>query len=419
MNSISKHKKIKDFKLSGTAVFEKINYANVVAIYLYDTSPSGWIKKIIFSLFYATRVITRESVNCRVLIFYSARHKKRADYDYIPNRLREILEKHCSYAESEERLSIVQAWRTLRRFWSSFQGVAGYRVGVLQKIAAALLIAKYRATAIHSFRSLLQGSERLITFCDAHAPDNLLAQMGNTAGLFTVTNQHGQYRVLDERNMSSDAEAYSNFVSQRMLCWGKATQAEFSRYGFPSENLIVSGWVKDWSRLVLPSAKKLSKNVFGVMLNADSAKESNLELIAAARFIAQELGLQYLIRLHPWSSPKEYLGYLDGRLQGIGHFDIAVYLKDVDFSLAHMSGAVVEVLYAGSPIYLLNDGRLAQAFQVDGLSYPDSCSIVAAVREDQLMPIAAQRRLLNIGQWYNDDRDQAARIRKAIFGEME
>ncbi|WP_155248064.1 hypothetical protein [Variovorax paradoxus] len=419
MNSSLKYRKIKDFKFSGTAVFGKVNYANVVAIYLYDTSLGGWIKKIIFSLFYATRVITHETAKCRVLLFYSARHKKRADYDYIPNQLREILGRNCSYAESEERFSIVQAWQTLTRFWSSFQGVKGYRVGVLQKVATALLIAKYRTTAIYSFRSLLRGQDRLVTFCDAHAPENLLAQMGNTAGLFTVTNQHGQYRVLDERNMSSDAEAYSNFVSRRMLCWGKATQAEFSRYGFPPENLIVSGWVKDWSRLALPRAKKISKGVFGVMLNADSAKESNLELIATAKFIAQELGLQYLIRLHPWSRPKEYLEHLDGGLQSIGHFDIATYLIDVDFSLAHMSGAVVEVLYAGAPIYLLNDGRLAQAFQVDGLSYPDSCSIVAAVKADQLMPIAAQRRFLNIGQWYNDDRDQAARIRKAIFEGIE
>ena len=100
-------------------------------------------------------------------------------------------------------------------------------------------------------------------------------------------------------------------------------------------------------------------------------------------------------------------------------FDIATYLNDVDFSLAHMSGAVVEVLYAGSPIYLLNDGRLAQAFQVDGLSYPNSNSIVAAVKEDQLMPIAAQRRFLKLGQWYNDDCDQSARIREEIFGEIE
>ncbi|WP_369650583.1 MULTISPECIES: hypothetical protein [unclassified Variovorax] len=419
MDPSVKYKKIENFKCSGTAVFEKINYANVVAIYLYDTSLSGWIKKIIFSLFYTTQVVKHDAVECRVLLFYSARHKKRADYDYIPNRLREILGSHCSYAESEERFSIAQVWRTFAQFWSSFEAVEGYRVGVFQKIATALLISKYRATAIHSFRSLLRGQDRLVTFCDAHAPENLLAQMGNAAGLFTMTNQHGQYRVLDERNMSSDAEAYSNFVSQRMLCWGKATQAEFSRCGFPPENLIVSGWVKDWSRLALPRERTISKSVFGVMLNADSAKESNLELIATARFIAQELGLQYLIRLHPWSNPKEYLGSLDEHLQGIGHFDIATYLNGVDFSLAHMSGAVVEVLYAGSPIYLLNDGRLAQAFQVEGLSYPDACSIVAAVRADQLMPVAAQRRLLSIGQWYNDDRDQVNRIRKAVFGEIE
>ena len=417
MTSFSNYEKIQDFKKSGTAIFEGVNYAYVISPYLYDTSLVGRAKKLIFSLFFSTRILKRTVADSSVLLFYSCRHKGRADYDYIPNRLQELLGDCCVYAECGERFSLMQACRTLARFRSSFRGMAGYRNGIWHRIAAALLIAKYRATAGHAFSSILQGKDCLVTFCDAQAPENLLTQIANTAGLFTVTNQHGQYRILDKTNMSADAEAYANFVSHRMLCWGEATQTEFARYGVSPERLVVTGWIKDWNRAGLPRTTATPKGVFGVMLNADTGRESNFALLETAKFIAKKLGLVYLIRLHPWSDPKEYEKLLDEHSQSIGRFDLSTYLSRVDFSLAHMSGAVIEVLHAGAPVYLLDDGRLAKAFQVDGLSHLNSCAVAAAIVSDQSAPTSAQHRLVKLAQWYNDDSQQAIRIRQIILNE--
>src|SRR5690606_12729215 len=96
----------------------------------------------------------------------------------------------------------------------------------------AVLIAKYRTTADKIFSPLLTGRKTLVTFCDAQAPENLMAQMARSAGIASFTNQHGQYRVLDASNMSPDAEAYANFVSDYMFCWGEATRKEFVKAGF-------------------------------------------------------------------------------------------------------------------------------------------------------------------------------------------
>ena len=98
----------------------------------------------------------------------------------------------------------------------------------------ALLIAKYRVAA-ELLCPLLNGSLKLVTFCDAQPVENLMAQLARARGLRTYTNQHGQYRILDQTNMSPDAEAYSNFVSDKLLCWGEATRKEFAFVQTPSE----------------------------------------------------------------------------------------------------------------------------------------------------------------------------------------
>lgn len=406
------YERIQAFKASRTAVLDGVNYANVVAPFLYDESLLGFVKKLIFSLLFSTHTFTQQSGGNGLLLFYSCRHKRRADYDYIPRRLRELLGERCEYIEAAEIFSLTAVLLTLREIPSAWYSSRGYRANSVQRLGCALLIAKYRSMTRRTFASLLHGKRKLVTFCDAQAPENLLAQMANASGIETFTTQHGQYRILDASNMSPDAEVYANFVSNYMLCWGEATRNEFVRIGFRPEQFIITGWIKQWTE-TLPHPRR---GIFGVMLNGESGRSSNMALLDAAKTIAESLNNCYIVRLHPWSRPKSYSRLLDSRCVGISHYGLPSYLEQVDFSLAHMTGATIEILHNGAFVYLLDDEKLAEVFCVEGLCFKSAGAIASAAYKDMSSSAQGFEKNKRLCKWFNDDDEQAAHILAVLFG---
>lgn len=415
MDAFSKYQAIQDFKRSGAAVFAGINYANVIAVRLYDTSVKGFVHKLAYALLFDTIAGVSPSGTQRVLTLYSCRGKGRRDYDFIADRVSEVLGSDACHVELVDRPSFLQWSRTLKRFPSSWRCTAALRGGFFARLGAALLIAKYRSFAEDSLSRLLQGSSRLVTFCDAHPLENLAVQIGRASGTFTLTNQHGQYRGLTESNMSPDAEAYANFVSHQMLCWGAATRDEFVRLGFDSDQFAITGWVREW-QLPDHGPDRERKGVFGVMLNGENARASNPRLIDTAKRIAEGLGLRYVVRLHPLNDPRDYANLVDGNCEFIGVRDLRAYLDETDFSIAHMTGATIEMLHAGIPVYLLDDGSLASIFSVPGLSFSDVSGILSAIQLDASQPEECRQRLGRLANWFNDDRMQAQRLKQFCLG---
>lgn len=408
------HKHIQKYKASRSAVLNGINYAYVVAPFLYDQTSPGFFKKFVFSVFYSTRVSISYTQNKDLLIYYSCRHKNRTDYDYIPQKLYELLEPQCDYLETTEKLSAGQPFKTIMQLAKAFRLTRGYQVSAFQRLGCTLLIAKY-LTSTNTLRPLLLKRKKLVTFCDAQAPENLMAQIANSAKVRTFTTQHGQYRILDSSNMSPDAEAYSNFVSNYMLCWGEATRNEFIRAGFKSDQFIITGWIKRWA--IVSNHGKPTSRTLGVMLNGEGGRDSNIALLDAAKSIANTLGLPYIVRLHPWSKPSQYTHFLDERCKGIGHYELTPYLQQVNFSIAHMTGATIELLHAGAHVYLLDDGKLADVFRLEGLSFKSSDAIASAIAKDSINPKSANNRFKKISNWFNTDSDQDNTIRKALLDE--
>lgn len=391
------------FKVSDDGV----NYAAVVALYLYDYSFLGFIKKVFFSLFFSPFFNARKGCG-DILIYYSGRSKGRPDYDYIPEYLYSLISGRCEYLESRERFSIFQPFLTLQRLPSAWNLSIDFSRSFFLRLGCSLLIAKYKHTAcVFSDCVLNRGYKKVITFCDAHPSENLLAQLAKSAGAVTYTNQHGQYRVLSGANISPDVEAYSNFVSDRMLCWGGATLKEFERAGIDPGRMVVTGWIRSWNRL---DVSRVKCGAFGVMLNAESSARSNTALLEAAKEISRFMGLKYYVRLHPWSTVSMYQDLTDCNCISIGHFALNEYFSRVEFSVANMTGATIEVLCMGGAVYLLDDGNLADVFKLDGLSYSRVDDIICAAQRDALMPEEASLRIARIGRWYNDDAEQSRRI---------
>lgn len=404
--------RIQKFKAAGTAISEGVNYAHVVAPFLYDEGFIGFCKKAVFSTFYTTCIAVNESIEHDLLIYYSARAKHRKDYDYIPARLRELVENKCNYVESEEIFSLKQLFKTVTKFSFSWRLTRGYDAPVIQRFGCALLVAKYVSNA-KTIALLLKGKRKVVTFCDAHAPENHLAQMANACGAVTFTNQHGQYRLLERNNISADAEAYANFVSSYMFCWGEATKREFSKFGFMPDQLVVTGWLKDWKA----NEAHVPSGVFGVMLNGENGRASNEVLLQTAKTVADSLNMRYLVRLHPWSKASQYMQYIDGRCADIGQFQLNDYLNSVEFSIAHMTAATIEILHAKAPVYLYDDGKLSEVFRVPNLSFSAVSQLVDSIVTDRLSPAMARRKFTKVYKWFNDDHEQASRIRTALFDE--
>jgi hypothetical protein len=410
-DSWRRYEAIQAFKEDPRAVSNGINYARVIALYLYDTTGFGWIKKLSFSLFFAPSF--RISDGCaKTLLFYSYRSKGRRDYDYIFDRLVSLASPSSDHAECRERASLRQMWRTLRRLPEAWPVAAAYPAGLWQRISAAALVAKYLSIADAMGKRLLPGRIALVTFCDAAPHDNLLTQLAKAGGARTVTAQHGQYRLLDESNMSPDAEAYANFVSDHLLAWGPATQTEFGRFGIDAGRLTVVGWIRKWD---LPQRSSGATRTLGVMLNGENGAESNLALLDVAREIAERLDHRIVVRLHPSFSESSYRRRAGDRCSAVEVIPAPDYLTRVDFSIAHMSGAAIEMLYVESPVYLLDDGRLADVFRHPGLTFEDADAMEAAIRADLARADRGRARVRELRRWFNDDSEQDERIRATIF----
>ena len=415
-NSRVQFEAIQDFKKSNSATFLGVNYANVVATYLYDASFFGSIKRVLFSLFYRAHFDTffgEEGVDgSAVIIFYSAKQKQRPDYDYIIEKIKAIAGPGAHLVESEEKFSLVQPFYTAMFLVSSIFGTKGFRGTFKSRLVAGFLIAKYRSNAWNGNKIKSFSADRLVTFCDALPWDNLITQVAKDEGLRTITNQHGQYRLLSNHNMSADAEAYANFISDRMLCWGSATCNEFYRYGVSSSRMFIVGWIREWSESVQIKKTK----TFGVMFNGENGRVSNQSLIEAANVIARATGFSYLVRMHPNNRIDDYGYLIDDRCIAIDVMPYSEYMENVEFSLAHMSATVIEMLRYGLPVYVIDDGRLTEVFKVDGLCVSDVQEIVDDVRNERVTTDDRRLSLVTLGRWYNDDVGQEDKIRLVLHG---
>ncbi|MCO7472011.1 hypothetical protein NJG16_18220 [Stenotrophomonas maltophilia] len=404
------HMDIQAFKCLESASEDGLNYARIVAPYLYDTSFKGQLKLLALSFGFEVQVLVQTVDAATHLIFYGARSKKRADYDYIVDTIRTTLGGCAAYAEARDVLSPLQWFRTLCRLPASIRMTRGFSASLTSRLVVGSLIARMRSVSTRLLASLPSGHRTIITFCDAHSVENLVTQAEMKRGIVAITNQHGQYRVLDDRNMSPDAEAYANFISNRMIVWGEATIREFEKVGCSADRFAVAGWIRRKQQCDAGS----SKRVFGVMLNGQNGRESNLALLSAAAVLAEALDLTYVVRLHPWTPLSAYRHAVDARCEKLMHASLAEYCRLVDFSLAHMSGAVVELLDQRQAVYLLDDGRLADVFRRPGLAWESPQAIIEAVKHDAADSDELFRRIDNLAVWYNDDTDQLDKLAKAL-----
>jgi hypothetical protein len=397
--------------LRGSLIHDDVAYGSVIVTQMYASGMGGRIKRLLFSLFFSA-TFTTDRVEDRgdLLIVYSGGRRGRSDHEAMVARLRRIVgAADHTFLEVGERFSLRQPYRTLfhlRKFISTDGlGSLGWRYWT-----ALLLAAKY-----HSFVSriedIVQPHSGVVVFCDAHPWDNAIAQVAAKFQRRSFTVQHGQYREPASRP-SPDAEAYLNFVSDRMFVWGDATVREFSRLSIPADRLVVTGWIREWEDETLRSPLSVS-GVFGVILNGANSSTVNELLLSWAEELAVALDMEILVRLHPSAHRELYESVCGPRVRKLDYFAEIDWQFQVEFSVGHASGAIVECLRRRHAIYL-PDVALPQVFRVSGLAFSTVLEMIEQIQLDRSSPAVCRERLGRLYRDFNDDSMQETTIRRAL-----
>lgn len=354
--------KVRNRKRHSALLIDGINYGRVIAMQTYNTSFKSLIKELV-RLFCFNYTINSKDNMGNVFLFFSLKSSGRSDYNEIVH----LFEKAVGNVKKVELIQVKSFSKLLNKIIILIKNIILFKSSnVSDYVNVAIVVTQYFILK-NSIDEILQFNNLslVVTFCDAHGPDNLIAQIAKSKGITTVTLQHGQYRVLTKGNEIADAEAYENLISDYLLTWGQATVDEFLKAGIDRNRMIKVGALKSFS-----FNKKLhnhkNTNVFGIVLSGESYKETNIAMINFANSISERYGLMYFLRMHPRNNKNIYMQhckskYLFGSSSNIGDIE---YAQKVDFSLIHMTGVFVELLSINSPIIIYKDSLLERIFEI-------------------------------------------------------
>ena len=359
--------KVRNIKKNKNLILNNINYGRVIATRFYDNSCKNMLKEFIRLIFfdYEIKYIFHDS---KILSIYSYRNKNRKDYDDIVDGFRNILDYQCDTLEFIYKLSLKECILKIKylvkyifKLYNQIENPIFTSIILSQFLRFESVLLK----TIHWNKYML-----CVTFCDAHGIENLTTQIASNKKIITATLQHGQYRVLKPETENADVESYENFISDYLFAWGEMTKKEFLKAGLDQNRIITVGAIKSFSNNTCLQFQK-TKNVFGVVLDGNIYKESNIQMIHYANLLANKFDLKYIVRLHPKNNWKDYSKYCDSNklhsvLTKVENYN---YANKIDFSLVHMTGVFVELLSINSAIFLMEDEYLEELFKVEGSTF--------------------------------------------------
>lgn len=333
-----------------------IKWGNVLSLELWrmQTSPFNAFKILMGTLLFEYNDFLLKKSNSDILLEYSIKQWKRKDYDYIIDNLKSELSSYDELSVCPRRkrlLNIFKIFKIIIVFFS-LNKLSNFK----NRFIVANLIARRSGLVKKISRYLKQGDYKvLITFCDAHITSNIIVQLANKFNITTVTLQHGQYVYYEPMQAVVHCETYENFLSKYMLVWGEHTISEFSKAGIDKSRLIKSGAIKKY---VYKNKVNEKTNTFGIVLSNATFKMSNIQLLQMGNEIARVFNMKYIIKIHPLDNIKHYKKYVneDYVLKEISfNLELHEYIDNIDFSIIHFSSMYIDLIGAGSPVFIFSD----------------------------------------------------------------
>jgi hypothetical protein len=337
-----------------------VNTINVLAVFLYESSVLKVLRRAIYSMFWHPVVNIKLDDSAELLVVHGCKDKGRKDYDNLVELFRSRLIVESDYIEIVDRFSLINLVHTARLFPTCFFIFNREKIGLRKSIFFTLLYIRFIGLE-KKLQVILKKYKSVVTFCDAQPYENITTQLANNLGLNTFTLQHGQYRITDDEK-NPDSEAILNFLSNKLLCWGTKTIDEFSNAGFSLDRFTIVGWLRE-DVVLSKKDKNVERNVFGVMLSGENSKQSNYKLLEIADQLSVITSANYMVRLHPNNSKKDYESFFGSRYIDVNPTtSMSDYFDSVDFCICYATGALFLALEHDCPCYVHKDTKLPNVF---------------------------------------------------------
>lgn len=370
----SKIQRLKDISLLD---MHGVNIAMVLAVYLYETGFYRLTRRLIYSFFWlpVLKGKSESLASCDAAVVHGCKWKKRKDYDDLIDRfIHNCAEPTHSY-EVIEKFSWINPFLVMLGLPSVFRSLyVGRKVSLCKALYMGVLYSRMRNLE-HDFISLVSCYRKIVTFCDAHPYDNMLTQLAKISSVSTYTMQHGQYRRMDDEK-NPDSEAISNFISDKMLCWGEKTICEYEKSGYGRERFKIVGSMDVRSLEEKKHLDGVPRRAFGVLFCGENTRDINYQLLRVVKEISSLLGVPYVIRLHPDNKEKDYLGYASKDRFSNKKLSFNEFLDGVDFCVSHATGAFMLVLGSGRPCFVYKDSSLPEVFDDERITFTDAQALI-------------------------------------------
>lgn len=411
VNLARSYKQKKEFFING------IDYSRAIATRAYDFSVKHYLKEFVRAIVFEYKIDYKNN-DGKILLAYSYKGGNRKDYDYIVDTFEGLVSRKVDRINFIYKVSLVGSIKKLALFFRLYNR---FFEKIEKPFFASLLVIQF-LNYDEKIKKLINWKKYnlLVTFCDAHGVENIIAQIAKENDTLTATLQHGQYRVLKKEIENADIEAYENFISDYLLAWGKATQDEFIKAGIDGKRVIPVGAIKKFSenkRIINTSVK----GVFGVVLDGETYEKSNIKLIKYANVLSEKYGLKYILRLHPKNNLEKYKMYCDKKYHedSIKSIENEQYAEKVDFSILHMTGVFVELLSINSPLFVMVDECTEDIFKIEKSYFTNSeelCGLYDYILKNKSDFLEAQYKTY---RYYNEKGTLASNYNRAIKDILE
>lgn len=238
--------------------------------------------------------------------------------------------------------------------------IAARKIGRMvgsKSIGLDIAVSAYRAVAEAEYifnKVGLDGTKRLVVFCDQWSIENALVQKCRQCGILTYTLQHGNGIEIFYPCSSDYYLANSNLSRKRAIACGVD-----ERKIKVVEPFKFTG--KEFSYKAIETIETV-----GVVLDGGSV-ESNRKLIGWCQSIAKGRGLICHIKLHPSSNLEDYTDSLDAISVVDGQLE--AFAEGCDVFVACNSTYYQELIYQRKPVFRYRDVNNDWYPDVHGLTF--------------------------------------------------
>jgi hypothetical protein len=393
--------KIQELKTDTDFINEEINFIKVIAAKLYSLNKKEFIKFFLLGLFYWPdfKLQRKNKDNSGFLFSKNFNCNARPDYQDIYDNVSSIQDN--TTLNIDRKVSPVSIIDFALKFPKRLIKNYSKKLTILEVLAITSLEVYFLRVLDEVKKIDLNQFQFYLSFCDSYLEENLLAQYCKNKKIKTATLQHGQFKYT-KNNITTDSEAYLNFVSDFIIVWGEATKKEFSRAGVDKTRIIVAGVPK---HIYGCSSKTDKYSAFAcIYLNGDLHSDSNNDMLKIAVTVLRKKNLNYKIRCHPSSSfvVKEnyntdplFKGY---SLERGGNFE---------YNILHISGVLVDLLMNNENTIIYQDKKNIGLYHDLNIGFSTEIELTKIMTEKKKLTekIKLAKKYLNVAEDFDSIND--------------